>query len=209
MATKGKGDKPFPRAGPFHDGPGRFSRSTGHVLRPKAPAGRVFVGIMNEKAGATAERIFGWPDWSRPKVCARQIGQWEWRRIPAGSKMGRAIPTSSNELASGRTATAGFRVRSIPVRCQEGTVRRVGREYAEDWCARAAAQRVRAPVHRLCAYRGPKRLVEVLDDEPLIAGLDVSGGGSAWNVIGSDAGSMRGRSRRFGFPAMRGAIVRC
>jgi hypothetical protein len=28
-----------------------------------------------------------------------------------------------------------------------------------------------------------KRTVEVLDDEPLVAGFDVSGGGSAWNVI--------------------------
>jgi len=31
-------------------------------------------------------------------------------------------------------------------------------------------------------YAAQKRLVEVLDDEPLIAGFDVSGGGSAWNV---------------------------
>jgi hypothetical protein len=28
-----------------------------------------------------------------------------------------------------------------------------------------------------------KRAVEVLRDEPLIAGFDVSGGGAAWNVI--------------------------
>ncbi|MGH9665997.1 MAG: terminase, partial [Bryobacteraceae bacterium] len=32
-------------------------------------------------------------------------------------------------------------------------------------------------------YAAQKRQVEVLDDEPLIAGFDVSGGGSAWNVI--------------------------
>jgi len=32
-------------------------------------------------------------------------------------------------------------------------------------------------------WEAQKRQVEVLDDEPLIAGFDVSGGGSAWNVI--------------------------
>lgn len=32
-------------------------------------------------------------------------------------------------------------------------------------------------------YAAQKRVVEVLPDEPLIAGFDVSGGGSAWNVI--------------------------
>lgn len=32
-------------------------------------------------------------------------------------------------------------------------------------------------------YAAQKRAVEVLDDEPLIAGFDVSGGGAAWNVI--------------------------
>jgi hypothetical protein len=43
-------------------------------------------------------------------------------------------------------------------------------------------------------YAAQKRDVEVLEDEPLIAGFDVSGGGSAWNVIrfrrGRDARSI-------------------
>lgn len=43
-------------------------------------------------------------------------------------------------------------------------------------------------------YAAQKRIVEVLADEPLIAGFDVSGGGAAWNVIrfrrGHDARSI-------------------
>lgn len=43
-------------------------------------------------------------------------------------------------------------------------------------------------------YAAQQRTVEVLPDEPLVAGFDVSGGGSAWNVIrfrrGNDARSI-------------------
>lgn len=43
-------------------------------------------------------------------------------------------------------------------------------------------------------FAAQKRIVEVLPDEPLVAGFDVSGGGSAWNVIrfrrGGDARSI-------------------
>jgi hypothetical protein len=48
-----------------------------------------------------------------------------------------------------------------------------------------------------------------LSDDPLICGVDFSGGGAAWNVAASAAVKMRARSRGSGSPASIRAIAAC
>jgi len=97
------------------------------------------------------------------------------------------------EICFGREA-ARWRTRRVDSRTSAFTNHKLLNEWIEDYGIDSDWCRVRILglppnaselqfIDRERIKAAQTRLVETLDDDPLIAGMDVSGGGSAWNVI--------------------------